>query len=102
MNGRTLRVALPGREYDIEIRRGALGSLPAKCRELMPKAERVFAVTDETVGGIYGGRAVSSLEAAGYKVRLHVVPAGEESKSPEKLVEIWEAMAPSASRAATR
>ena len=38
MNGRTLRVALPGREYDIEIRRGALGSLPAKCRELMPKA----------------------------------------------------------------
>lgn len=93
MNGRTLRVALPGREYDIEIRRGALGSLPAKCRELMPKAERVFAVTDETVGGIYGGRAVSSLEAAGYKVCLHVVPAGEESKSPEKLVEIWEAMA---------
>ena len=58
----------------------------------MPKAERVFVVTDETVGGIYGRRVVSALEDAGYKVRLHAVPAGEESKSPERLVEIWEAM----------
>ena len=48
--------------------------IAAKCRELMPKAERVFAVTDETVGGIYGGRAVSSLEAAGYKVGLYTSP----------------------------
>lgn len=92
MKERTLSVALPGREYDITIKRGALGLLPAKCRELTPKAERVFIVTDETVGGIYGASAASSLEEAGYNVRLHAVPAGEESKSPEKLVELWDAM----------
>lgn len=92
MKGRTLRVALPGREYDIEIRRGALDALPSKCAELMPKARRVFVATDTTVGGIYGERAVASLENAGYKVRLHAVPAGEESKSPEMLRELWEDM----------
>lgn len=92
MKERLLSVALPGREYDITIKRGALDLLSAKCRELTPKAERVFVVTDETVGGIYGARAVSSLESAGYNVRLHAVPAGEESKSPEKLVELWDAM----------
>lgn len=92
MMERMLRVSLPGREYDIMIKRGALGLLPAKCRELTPKAERVFVVTDDTVGEIYGARAVSSLESAGYSVRLHSVPAGEESKSPAKLWELWDAM----------
>ncbi len=92
MKEKTLKVALPGREYDIEIRRDSLASLPDKCRMLTPGAVRIFVVTDETVGGLYGERAVSPLKAAGYDVRVHTVPAGEESKSPEKLCQIWEDM----------
>ena len=89
---RTLTVALPGKEYDIEIARGLLDRGGERCRTLLPRAERLFVVTDTHVAALYGDRVVASLEGAGFAVCLRQVPAGESSKSAAHLAVLWEEM----------
>ena len=89
---KSLTVDLPGRAYEIEIERGLLDKVGERCRAVLPRAGKVFVVTDSTVGPLYGRRVLNSLEQAGLKAVLHTVPAGEESKSVERLSELWEAM----------
>ena len=92
MSERILRVDLPGRSYDIEIQRGLLSRAGARCRALLPRAERLYLVTDSNVAPLYGERVEKSLGQAGFQVRTGVIPAGEPSKSPEQLVRLWEDM----------
>ena len=87
-----LTVALPGRAYDIEIARGLLDRAGARCRALLPRAKRLFVLSDTNVAPLYGGRVADSLEAAGFAVRLRVLPAGEGSKSAGNLASLWEEM----------
>ena len=49
-------------------------------------------VTDSHVAPLYLERARASLEGAGFQVTAHTVPAGEGSKCPARLAELWEAM----------
>lgn len=92
MMGKTLTVALPGREYDIEIERGLLSRTGERCRDLLPKAARLYLITDSNVAPLYGEQVSHSLEQAGFQVKTKAVPAGEASKSPAQLVELWEDM----------
>ena len=46
MSKKVLTVALPGREYDIEIERGLLSRAGERCRALLPKAARLYVITD--------------------------------------------------------
>lgn len=89
---KTLTVALPGREYDIQIQRGLLDRAGERCRALLPRAERLFVVSDSNVAPLYGGRVTDSLEGAGFQVRLRAVPAGEGAKCPQQLIQLWEEM----------
>ena len=89
---KTLTVALPGREYDILIQRGLLDQAGAYCRKSLPRAGRLFVVTDSNVAPLYASRLEQSLTAAGFSVTVHVVPAGEGSKCAGQLAELWEAM----------
>ena len=92
MSGKSLTVALPGREYDIEIERGLLDRIGERCRALLPKAERLYLITDSAVAPLYGARVTDSLKRAGFPVGIKVVPAGEASKNAHQLVELWEDM----------
>ena len=53
----------------------------------------VAIVTDETVEALYAGSVLRGLRAAGADPILHAVPAGEESKSVESAVALWDWLA---------
>ena len=89
---KTLTVALPGREYDIVIERGLLSQAGERIRAVLPRARRLFLVTDSNVGPLYYNPVKASLERAGFQFGGHVIPAGEASKNPSQLAALWEAM----------
>ena len=92
MSKKVLTVALPGREYDIEIEGGLLSRAGERCRALLPKAVRLYVITDSNVAPLYGDRVADSLTGAGFQVKTKVVPAGEASKNADQLIELWEDM----------
>ena len=55
---KTLTVSLPGRSYDILIERGLLDRAGEHCRAVLPKADKLFVVTDSTVGPLYLKRII--------------------------------------------
>ena len=87
---KTLTVALPGREYDILIQRGLLAQAGERARAVLPRARRLAVVNDSNVAPLYSEAVTGSLNAAGFDCRLFTVPAGEESKNPRQLAELWE------------
>ena len=89
---KTLTVALPGRSYDILIERGLLDRAGEHCRAVLPRASRLFVVTDSTVGPLYLKRTIPSLEAAGFETAICEIPAGEASKCAGELSRLWECM----------
>ena len=88
----SLNVPLPGREYDILIESGLLDRVGERLRAALPRAERVFVVTDSTVAPLYLARVEGSLTAAGFAVAARVIPAGERSKNAAQLAQLWEDM----------
>ena len=89
---KTLTVALPGRSYDILIDRGLLDRAGEHCRMVLPRARRLFVVTDSQVAPLYLGRVTESLAREGFEVNSQVVPAGESSKCVGQLSALWEGM----------
>ena len=80
----TVNVALGERAYDIVIGRGLLGELGTRIAALKPGAAAAI-VTDATVAARHLGAAEAALRAAGIRTTSIIVPAGEASKSWEKL-----------------
>ena len=89
---KTLNVNLPGRAYDILMERGLLSRAGELCRAALPRAGRLFVVTDSTVGPLYLNRLIPSLENAGFETAVCEIPAGEASKCVEQLSRLWECM----------
>lgn len=89
---KTLTVALPGREYEILIQRGLLDEAGEHCRKVLPRASRLFVVTDSTVGPLYLNRIIPALEASGFETAICEIPAGEASKCAGELTRLWECM----------
>ncbi len=88
----TVDVALPGREYAVEIGPGLAGRLGARLRELT-EAGQALLVTDSTVGPLYAEGVAASLSLAGFSVVTHTVPAGDASKSLEQTAGIYDRLA---------
>ena len=74
------------------IERGLLDRAGELCRAVLPRAERLFVVTDANVGPLYWKRLKASLRSAGFETALSMIPAGEGSKSASQLSELWEEM----------
>lgn len=89
---KTLNVNLPGRSYEILMERGLLSRAGELCRAALPKASRLFVVTDSTVGPLYLNRLIPALENAGFETAICEIPAGESSKCVEQLSRLWECM----------
>ncbi|MDD6023226.1 MAG: 3-dehydroquinate synthase [Oscillospiraceae bacterium] len=85
----TLRVNLPGREYDIVCQKGILDKAGSLLRPIL-KGKLAAIVTDSNVEPLYAARVARSLHLAGFQVALLEIPAGETSKCPEVLCQVWE------------
>lgn len=85
-----LNIPLPGRAYDILIRSGLLAEAGAKCREVLPRAQKLALVTDSNVSPLYAHRVTQGLEQAGFSVAVSVIPAGESSKSVTMLERLYD------------
>ncbi len=86
---RSLRVNIPGREYDILCGSGILDQAGKLLRPLL-SGQLVVIVTDTNVEPLYAARLARSLHQGGFRSAVLEIPAGETSKSPEVLAELWE------------
>jgi 3-dehydroquinate synthase len=78
-DGKTIRVDLAGRAYDIVIGGGLIDRAGELCRPLLA-APRAVIVSDDNVAPLYAARLAGSLEKAGVRVVTVTVPPGEASK----------------------
>ncbi|HWS90592.1 MAG TPA: 3-dehydroquinate synthase [Pyrinomonadaceae bacterium] len=71
-----------GRGYTVEIGAGALARLGETTRASLPgQARKVALVSNARVFGLYGGRAVEALRAAGFEVSHWLMGEGERFKT---------------------
>jgi 3-dehydroquinate synthase len=76
----------------LRIERGGLARLGAFTRAAAG-VRRVAVVSDARVAALYAGAVLRSLRRAGVSAELLIVPAGERSKSPERLARLWSELA---------
>jgi len=88
----TVLVNPPSKTYEVKIGSGLL----AKAGELAAKVHtpaNAVIITDSTVDKLYAETLKKSLKAAGYTVFKTVIPAGEQSKNAETLINTLNSMA---------
>ena len=76
-----VHVDLADRAYDVLVEPGLLARAGAVMAATPLHAARAAIISDETVAGFHAATLLGSLQAAGFKPTLHLVPAGEASKS---------------------
>jgi 3-dehydroquinate synthase len=82
-----LNIALGQRSYDIAVEAGALDDVATHIAPWAKRGRSLW-VTDGTVARHHWPRIAAQLEAAGIAAELHVVPAGEASKSWAELARL--------------
>lgn len=89
-----LEVTVPSEDlsYPVKIGSGLLDRVGDTMRRVTPRALRVAIISDTNVLPLYGARVQASLEAAGLSVVSHVIPPGETSKTPERMVALLSAL----------
>ena len=87
----TVRVALGARSYDILIGPGLIDQAGAMLQPLIT-VPRAIIVTDETVAALHLPRLTGSLDTAGIAHEDIVLPAGEATKSLDRLGEVLDRM----------
>ena len=75
----SVRVDLPGREYDIQIGPGVLAQAGPRIAE-MTRRPHVTIITDETVAGLHLEKLQANLTASGLTSAALALPAGESTK----------------------
>ncbi len=88
----TLRVNLQERSYEIVNRPGALGQCGALAAQVL-RGRLACVVSDSRVAPLYADTVLESLRGAGLEPFLLTVSAGEQSKCPAQLAQLWEQMA---------
>ncbi|MBO9999113.1 MAG: 3-dehydroquinate synthase [Cyanobacteria bacterium SID2] len=80
MTQSVIRVNLPQNAYEIAIASDGLDRLGAWMKSL-GLGKKVMLVSNPTVFGYYGSRAIESLESVGFEVAHYLFPDGEEYKT---------------------
>ncbi len=80
---------LPHHRYSIEIEPGALSALGEQVRAVAPHDVAAM-VIDENVADTHAPAAKRSLEAAGFEVVTHTLPAGEAHKTLDAVRELYD------------
>jgi 3-dehydroquinate synthase len=71
---------------------GSLDATVIRLSELAGEAQ-LAVITEEVVYRLHGRALVAALREAGFGVDVHVLPAGERSKSMERALELWDWLA---------
>ncbi len=87
----TVEVSLGARSYDIEIGAGLLDLSGHAIAELLPRRKSLI-VTDENVARLHLQPLREALEGAGVEAGALVLPAGEATKSWQRLQQVTEAI----------
>jgi 3-dehydroquinate synthase len=74
-----ITVEVPGHPYPVLVGRGALQELPRLVREM--GATAAAAITDATVGRLWGGAVQDGLSGCGVRTSIFAVEPGEHSKT---------------------
>lgn len=83
-------VSLPdGGGYSIAVGQGVLDLVGAMLRN-RSFTSRIAVVADENVASLHADRAMESLRRCGFEPSLCIVPPGEQSKSHEQLIRLYE------------
>lgn len=88
---RSIKVELGKRSYDINIKKGIIDEVGERTASLGLKGKAAI-VTNPTVGGLYGERAIKSLKAAGFDPFTIILPDGEEYKTLNGLSTIYDGL----------
>lgn len=81
---KTLKVNIPGREYDIQIGTDLLKDSATLISKIY-SGKKIAVVTDTNVGPLYADKLESALTDGGFEVKIITVQAGETSKSVSML-----------------
>lgn len=82
-------VMTPNEHYPVYVGWGALDDLGRRMREVVLQGQ-AWVLTDETVGRLYGERALASLNAAGLQAEIYTIAPGEQSKSLDTAATIYD------------
>lgn len=85
-----IHIKLADHSYDVRIGLGVLDELGAHCKRV-GLGKRALLVTNESVGNLYGHRAIKSLHEAGFEVGQTVVDDGEEHKTIGTVAALYDA-----------
>lgn len=82
-------VALPQTPYEIVIQRGAIAQLGTYLQGL-GLGKKILLVSNPEIFALYGAPAIASLEAVGFRVSHHLIPAGEQYKNLEAIADLYD------------
>jgi 3-dehydroquinate synthase len=83
-----LKLKLENHSYDIVIKRGILNNIGEELKKII-KGNKLVVLTDSTVDSLYGELVINSLNQNGFDSAKIVIKPGEESKSFDTLLEIY-------------
>ncbi len=78
--------------YNVCIKSGLTDRAGEEVRKLVD-SEKIMVVTDENVFALYEKKLLASLRAQGFTCCAYIIAPGERSKTPSKLLGIWNALA---------
>lgn len=87
----TVRVNLGPRSYDIALAEEASANLGSFVRGALPRTTTALVVADTNTAS-FGQSVEQALQAAGFRTRLALVPAGEASKSVAQAERLYDAL----------
>ena len=87
-----VKVCATKSEYFVHIGKGLLSDLGSISKDAAG-GNKVMLVSDDKVFPLWGDMAVNSLKSAGYEVFTFTFPNGEQSKTPETLIDILNSLA---------
>ncbi|AFY95185.1 3-dehydroquinate synthase [Chamaesiphon minutus] len=85
----SIEVALAEHSYQISIATGNLERLGEHCRALK-LGQKVMVVSNPTVFGLYGERAMAALKQANFEVSHCILPEGEQYKTLASIEQIYD------------
>jgi len=85
----SIEVKASSGSYPIYIKNGLLGEIGSEVKKIY-KGRKIAIVTDSNVNKFYGQKVINSLKVSGFETFKIVVKAGEESKSFETLLEVYD------------
>lgn len=84
-----ITVNLPQNSYKIAISPGSLAQLGSQMKQLAI-GDKVLVISNPEIFNHYGETCLKSLELAGFETCTHLIPAGEEYKTPQSIQQVYD------------